>query len=556
MAKNLTVVEYVIRRLAELGIDRAFGVPGDYSFPIDDAIEASDKLSWVLCSNELNASYAADGYARRRGAAILTTTYAVGELSAVNGVMGAKAHRVPIFHIVGAPSTRIQRRREVTHHTLGDGTYNNFFDLSAATACVSAHLTPDNVVSELERLIREAFRLSQPAYMLIPEDFAKMPIHGTPVKGTRLTSISRGRSNPKELRTAVQAIVRRMKKARRTVVLPTFHVGRYNAKADLLSFLKRTRLPFSMTQMDKGLLDESHPQYIGAYGGNSSFPASVASTVENSDLLLNVGGLIREDLNTGLWTDRLEKVPTITIGPDYVETDSQTFTNVQMHDVLRALARVAPQAKSVRRSPPKLLPMSGSGHDPIGSNSFYPRLQRFLRSGDTLVAETGTCSLHLGKIWLPENVGFESQLLWGSIGWATPTTLGVALAEPKRRTILVTGDGSHQLTASEIGVMGRYGINPIIILLNNGLYGIEDILSQTGHVYDSLAGWDYHTLPAAMGCRDWFCSRVETVTELESALETARNHTGASYLELIIPPEESQPLPKKTINRIYKTYAT
>ncbi len=470
--------------------------------------------------------------------------------------MGAKAHRVPIFHIVGAPSTRIQRRRQVTHHTLGDGTYNNFFDLSAATACVSAHITPDNVVTELERLIREAFRLSQPAYMLIPEDFAKMPIHGTPVKGSRLTSISRGRSNPKELRTAVQAIVARMKKARRTVVLPTFHVDRYNAKSDLLSFLKRTRLPFSLTQMDKGLIDESHPQYIGVYGGKSSFPASVASTVENSDLLLNIGSLIREDLNTGFWTDRLEYVPTITIGPDYVEAGSQTFTNVQMHDVLRTLARVAPLAKSTRRSQPKLLPMSGSGHDPIGSNSFYPRLQRFLRPGDTLVAETGTCSLHLGKIWLPENVGFESQLLWGSIGWATPAALGVALAEPKRRTILVTGDGSHQLTATEIGVMGRYGINPIIILLNNGLYGIEDVLSQTGHVYDSLAGWDYHTLPATMGCRDWFCTRAETVAELESALETARNHPGASYLELIVPPEESQPLPKKTINRIYKTYAT
>ncbi|NDE85483.1 MAG: alpha-keto acid decarboxylase family protein [Verrucomicrobia bacterium] len=555
MAKTLTVVEYVIRRLAELGIDRAFGVPGDYSFPIDDAIEASDKLSWVLCSNELNASYAADGYARRRGAAILTTTYAVGELSAVNGVMGAKAHRVPIFHIVGAPSTRIQRRRQVTHHTLGDGTYNNFFELSAATACVSAHITPDNVVSELERLIHEAFRLSQPAYMLIPEDFAKMPIRGTPIKGTRLTSISRGRSNPVELRGAVQAIVGRMKKARRTLILPTFHVGRYNAKADLLSFLKRTRLPFSLTQMDKGLLDESHPQYIGVYAGKSSFPVSVASTVENSDLLLNIGGIIREDLNTGLWTDRLEKVSTITIGPDYVETGNQTFTCVQMHDVLRALARVAPRAKSVRSSQPKLLPMSGSDHDPIGSDSFYPRLQRFLRPGDTLVAETGTCTLHLGKIWLPENVGYESQLLWGSIGWATPTALGVALAEPKRRTILVTGDGSHQLTATEIGVMGRYGVNPIIILLNNGLYGIEDVLSQTGHVYDSLAGWDYHTLPAAMGCRDWFCTRVETVAELESALETARNHSGASYLELMIPPEESQPLPKKTINRIYKTYA-
>ena len=67
MSKNLTVVEYVINRLADLGIDRAFGVPGDYSFPIDDAIEFSSRMKWVVCANELNASYAADGYARRHG---------------------------------------------------------------------------------------------------------------------------------------------------------------------------------------------------------------------------------------------------------------------------------------------------------------------------------------------------------------------------------------------------------------------------------------------------------------------------------------------------------
>jgi len=549
----IKVADYVINRLADLGIDHAFGVPGDYSFPIDDAIELNSRIKWVVCSNELNAAYAADGYARRRGAALLTTTYAVGELSAINGVMGAKAHRVPVFHVVGAPSTRIQRRRLVTHHSLGDGTYNNFFNVSAASAGVFAHLTPDNVVSELERLIREAFRLSQPAYMLIPEDFARMPIRQTPVKGTRVASITRGKSSPSELRAAVQAIVARMKKARRAVVLPTFHVGRYQAKAELLSFLQRTRLPFALTDMDKGLLDETHPQYLGIYGGKSSYPASVASAVERSDLLLDIGGVIREDFNMGLWTDHLGKVPRITIGTDYVEVGDLTFTGVQIRDVLRSLARLAPKARTVRRASPQLFPMRGSAHDQITADSFYPRLQRFLRPGDTLVAETGTCMLHLAKMWLPTNVGYESQLLWGSIGWATPTTLGVAIAEPKRRTILVTGDGSHQLTATEIGVMGRYGINPIVIVLNNGLYGVEDVISERGHVYDDLAGWNYHTLPAAMGCRDWFCTRIETVGDLELALEEARNHNGGCYLEVMIPETESQPLSRSAIDNIYKT---
>ena len=82
-----TVAEYVVDRLADLGIDRVFGVPGDYAFPFDDAIEDCDRLQWIACANELNAAYAADGYARVYGASILSTTYGVGELSALNGVM-------------------------------------------------------------------------------------------------------------------------------------------------------------------------------------------------------------------------------------------------------------------------------------------------------------------------------------------------------------------------------------------------------------------------------------------------------------------------------------
>jgi len=174
-----TVAEYVVDRLADLGIDRAFGVPGDYSFPFDDALDASARVQWIVCANELNAAYAADGYARIKGAALLSTTYGVGELSALNGVMGARAQRLPVFHIVGAPSTRIQRQGLITHHTLGDGVFGNFAHLSAAAACVVAHLTPDNVIAEMERVIREAFRQSAPAYITVPMDLARMPVIGT-----------------------------------------------------------------------------------------------------------------------------------------------------------------------------------------------------------------------------------------------------------------------------------------------------------------------------------------------------------------------------------------
>ena len=116
----VNVADYIVERLAAEGIDHCFGVAGDYVFPICDAVDSSAKVKWIGCSNELNASYAADGYARIRGAAMLATTYGVGELSAINGVMGAKAERSLVFHVAGMPSYQHQRLHKIAHHTLGE----------------------------------------------------------------------------------------------------------------------------------------------------------------------------------------------------------------------------------------------------------------------------------------------------------------------------------------------------------------------------------------------------------------------------------------------------
>lgn len=94
-------------------------MPGDCAFHIDDAIERSERVTRVGCGNELNSAYAADGCARIRGAAILTTTFAAGEAGALNGVLGSKAERVPAFHLVGTPSSRLVRTHRQIHHTFG-----------------------------------------------------------------------------------------------------------------------------------------------------------------------------------------------------------------------------------------------------------------------------------------------------------------------------------------------------------------------------------------------------------------------------------------------------
>ena len=548
----IKVADYVINRLADLGIEHAFGVPGDYSFPIDDAIEFSSRIRWVVCSNELNAAYAADGYARIRGAAILSTTYGVGELSALNGVMGSKAHRLPVFHIVGMPSERIQHLKLITHHNLGDTRYDRFHDISSSACCVSARLTPDNCIDELERVIREALRQSMPAYIVISEVNGLMPVIGKPVKGQPLAKIKRQHSDPGELAAAAEAILTKIAAAKHPVATITTLTARYGVADKAVEFVSKANLPVAVTSYDKGVVDESLPQYIGLYSAGSSQPPAVRDIVENADLILDIGGVMLTELNTALWSAVLDTDKAVCIHDNWVRSGTNVYVNVALGDLLDVLtAKVTARARAEAPAYGEL-EMTGAPSDPTASPNFYPRLQRRLRAGDTLIIETGSCMFHLNPMRLPAGVGVEAQGLWGSIGWGTPATLGIAMAKTEGRTWLVTGDGSHQLTLNELAVMGRYGVTPVIFVLNNGLYGIEDVISERGHAYDDLAAVNYHLLPAAFGCKGWLSAKVTTVAELEKVLDDIDAHDGAAYVEVMIPNEESQPLPDDVIDRGYK----
>lgn len=547
-----TVAHYALTRLSQLGIDRIFGVPGDYAFAIDDAAEKVPGLSWVASTNELNAAYAADGYARIRGAAMLSTTYGVGELSAINGVMGSKAHRLPVFHLVGMPSERIQRQGLVTHHNLGDTVYDRFQALSAAATCVSAVLTPDNCVEELERVIREALRQSMPAYLVISEVNGGQPVLGQPITGVPLAAVKRQKSVPEELEAAVQTILLRLDTAKKPVAVLTHLVSRYGVRDTALALIEKANLPTALTPNDKGTMDEGMPQYVGLNAGNLSSSKAVRDLVNNADLVLDIGGIVTSELNTGFWTGPYDESKVLSIHDSWVRCGEKVFINVAIDDVLKTLherltLRCADHGLTLE--PPALV---GSGEDPMASASFYPRLQRRLRAGDTLVIETGTCMTHLNKVLLPPGVTAEGQGLWGSIGWATPACLGVAMAKTSGNTWMVSGDGSHQLTLNELAVMGRYGVRPRIFVLNNGLYGIEDVISERGHDYDDLAPVNYHLLPQAFGCRNWLSARVSTVAELDQVLDQIDAHDGAAYIEVMIPNEESQPMADAIIDRGYK----
>ena len=525
--KATSVADYIVERLAREGIEHCFGVAGDYLFPICNAVDSSEKIEWIGCSNELNASYAADGYARIRGAAMLATTYGVGELSALNGVMGAKAERSLVFHVVGMPSYQHQRVRKIAHHTLGDGVFGNFVDLSSGATCCRAIKNPDNSAIEMERVIAEARRENQPAYIVVPSDYALAPVVPADVKPIVL------KSRAPALEKAMDVITKRINSANSVVAFPAYTVMRLGLQKQAQKAIEALGCPFATLQMDKCVIDEGHPQFAGIYIGAISDPAT-RKTVEDADLVLDLGGINLNDLNTAGYSDRLDRSRFITVGLNDVRIGEQVIAGVRLEDVLGGLARLKPSRTPYRAEPRRSPPVPGNPSDKITMAALYPLYASFLHAGDTLVLETGSTSEGIAPVTLADGIKVEAQVLWGSIGWATPAAFGIALADPGRRTVLITGEGSHQLTANEIGSMGRFGANVIVFVLNNQGYLIERALEENPDwTYNDLAPWNYAELPKALGCADWFAARVTTLGELQEAMKAARASKSGAYIEII-----------------------
>jgi indolepyruvate decarboxylase len=548
VTKRRTVIEHVLARLNDIGISEVFGVPGDYAFPVEDAIVNFPGVEWVGCCNELNAAYAADGYARIRGIGAVNTTYGVGELSAINAIAGAYAEHLPVFHLVGMPGIPTQAGHALVHHTLGNGEFDLFRKMAEPVVCASAIITPQNVAHETERLIAEALYHRRPVYMAFPADVANQMVV------SRAQPLDPPISDPKNLRSATDAILTALEEAHSACILPGLLAVRAGIREALQSFVDASGLPFATMFMDKSVLDEQQPAYVGMYDGRL-MDEPVRVFVESCDWVLVIGAMMT-DLNTGAFTARLDPEKTINIRHHRTHVGSKVYPNVEMKDLLAELTRrVTKRSGKSPIQPVSLGAVAGSGTDPITVEALYPRWANFVKPNDILFAETGTSSMGLAFALMPEGATFHNQTLWGAIGWATPAAFGAAVAAPDRRLVLVTGDGSHQLTVQEIGQFGRRGLKPIVFVLNNSGYLIERLLCKNPAIaYNDVASWRYSEIPHALGCDGWFTARVTTCGEFDQALKAADQGDTAAYVEVVTDTYAASPLSMKLHESVKTLY--
>ena len=463
-----------------------------------------------------------------RGAAALCTTYGVGELSAINGVAGSYAEHLPVFHIVGMPKDIIQQKHGLMHHTLGNGEFDLFHKMAQPVVCASTILTPENALSEIDRVINAGLKHKRPVYIGVPADFAlKEPCLAHPHPVTEPVS------DMEALDCVVRLIAGRVKEAESPVALVGALVGRYELQDLTQKIIEKAGLPFTSMFMGKGTLSESHPNFIGVYNGHI-LAEDVREFVEGSDLVLSFGTIL-SDINTGAFTTNIDPAREIHVQPDRVMVGRATYHGVYFQDVLERLVdAVAVQDRDTSLHVHGLGEPKGAPDDKISPEYMYPRIEQFFKAGDIIMGETGTVSMGLATARLPEGATFFNQTLWGSIGWATPAAFGAAMAGLGRRTVLVTGEGSHQMTVQEISQFGRFGLKPVILCLNNDGYLIERLLCDDPYIYyNDLSRWNYGKLPGAFGMEDWFCARVTTNGELDAALSQAGQADSGVYIEIV-----------------------
>lgn len=118
-SSEATLGRHLARRLVQVGITDVFSVPGDFNLTLLDHLIAERELNVVGCCNELNAGYAADGYARSRGVGACVVTFTVGGLSVLNAIAGAYSENLPLICIVGGPNSNDYGTNRILHHTIG-----------------------------------------------------------------------------------------------------------------------------------------------------------------------------------------------------------------------------------------------------------------------------------------------------------------------------------------------------------------------------------------------------------------------------------------------------
>jgi indolepyruvate decarboxylase len=548
-----SIGDYLIQRLYANGVRHVFGIPGDYVLGFYDMLQHS-KLRVINTCDEQGAGFAADAYARVRGLGAVCITYCVGGLKVANTTAEAFAEKSPVVVISGAPGIKEREKNPLLHHKVRefDTQAKVFKELTVASTVLS---DPQTALQEIDRVLHAAQRYKRPVYIELPRDLVAVP--GIPHHQPHEIH---ERSEPRALEAALAEAREMINGAKRPVIIADVEIHRFGLQDLIVELAEKTQIPVASTLLGKSVIGESHPFYLGVYEGAMG-REEVRQYVESSDCVIMLGVFLT-DINLGVFTARLEPSRSIYATSEKLSIRYHNYEGVRFKDFLNGLLRI----KLRRRELPKMLrsarngatyrrtaflrrsneaPLQGS----LTVERLFQRLNAFLTDETVVVADVGDALFGAADLYIHDRTEFLGPAYYASMGFAVPAGIGAQLANPKLRPLILVGDGAFQMTGMELSTAVRYGLNPIVIVLNNSGYGTERQM-QDGP-YNDVVPWQYHRLPEMIGAGRGFLVRTEP--ELQEALAAARAHTQSfCLLEVRLDPKDRSPALQRLADRLAK----
>jgi indolepyruvate decarboxylase len=541
---EVTIGSYLIERLVALGVEHVFGVPGDYILSLYKLIEDSP-ISLVGVTREDNAGFAADAYARVHGLGCICVTYCVGGLSTCNSIAGAYAEKSPVIVLAGSPGVSERARNPLLHHKV-KGFETQFEVFQKITVASTVLDQPDTAFSEIDRVLDAATRYKRPVYLELPRDQLSTrqlaPHHRA--EGERA-------SDPDALREALDEAEALLTAARRPVILADVEIHRFGLQEMLLELAESTGIPIATTILGKSVISEAHPLFAGVYEGAMGRP-EVTELVESADCVLMLGCFLT-DINMGIWTAKLDPSRCIDATNEDLRIKHHHYNDVRLDDFIRGLVKrrlSVARTPVPRRSPAFAAIKKARPSDKMTTALLFGRLNQMLAdcTGDmTVIADIGDSLFGAADLEMHRHTEFLSPAYYTSMGFGVPAAVGANMANPGARILVIVGDGAFQMTGMEVSTIARYGLNPIIVVLNNKGYTTERFLLDGR--FNDIQDWAYHNIPDVVG--SGLGMEVHNVGELDSALRRALSNVASfSLLNVHIDPFDQSPALERLTQRL------
>ena len=469
----------LIKLLERQGVTHISGVPGGANLPMYDALTSSS-IKHVLARHEQGAGFIAQGMARVSGKAqVCFASSGPGASNLVTAVADARMDSVPLIAITG----------QVAQAMIGTDAFQEI-DTFGLMLPITKHNWMVRSVEELLEVIPRAFEIALsgrpgPVSIDIPKDVQKqlISVETFPEPGRR-------EANPQLDKQQVNSMLSRIRKARRPILMVGGGVVYAGAAAALVEFAEQLDLPVVQTFMGLGVLRSDHPLSLGMLGMHGAPYTNLV--LEECDLVVGLGVRF-DDRATGKVAEFCPKAEVVHVDIDHSEINKimQPALSIRadVGEVLNlANTLLEPGSRSIWRKRVAQLksgyPLMLDGEDDLFRP--YGAIKAVASLLDDSVSITTDVGQH--QMWVAQAYPFNRARQWissgglGTMGFGLPAAIGMALAQPERKVICFTGDGSLMMNIQELATAAEHDLDIKVIILNNQHLGL--VRQQQSLFYD------------------------------------------------------------------------